>query len=57
LAVSHRTGTTRNARRYDAIWATDDFVVVDVRYHYEDAVQAGSDHALVLADLDVRHDR
>ncbi len=30
---------------------TRDFVVRDVRYLYEDAVAAGSDHALVVADL------
>jgi hypothetical protein len=28
-----------------------DFAVSEVRYLYEEAIQAGSDHALVVADL------
>lgn len=39
--------------RYDHIWATGDLEVIEVRYLYDEAVAAGSDHALVLADFDV----
>lgn len=39
--------------RYDHIWATPDLAVTDVRYLYDEAVAAGSDHALVLADFDL----
>lgn len=62
LCVSHRTGrhapdappTAGVGRRYDHIYATyPDFRVVDVEYRYEDAWKAGSDHALVVADLEV----
>lgn len=51
LAVSHRTGAPRNPRRYDAIWASPHFAVNAVDYRYEAALDAGSDHALVTADL------
>ena len=38
--------------RYDFILATDPtFAAVGVEYLYDEALQAGSDHALVLADL------
>ena len=53
LAISHRTGTPRNPRRYDAIWASPHFSVKDVQYLYEPAVEAGSDHALVLSDIEL----
>jgi hypothetical protein len=39
--------------RYDSIRVSSGMGVVDVRYLYNDAVQAGSDHALVAADIDV----
>ncbi len=50
LAVSHRV----RARpvRSDHIWATGDLEVLDVRYFYDEAVAAGSEHALVLADFE-----
>ena len=53
LAISHYTGRGehRQPRRYDFIYATPDFVVDDVRYLHEEATAAGSDHALVVADL------
>lgn len=35
----------------DFIYITPDFAVSEVRYVYEEAIQAGSDHALVVADL------
>jgi len=55
LAVSHRTGKRKgfigNARRYDAVWISGHFGVEEVIYLYEESVVAGSDHALVVADL------
>lgn len=55
LAISHRTGKRKNspgtARRYDAVWASDHFRVDKVSYHYDEGVEAGSDHALVTAHL------
>ncbi|MCP4303547.1 MAG: endonuclease/exonuclease/phosphatase family protein [bacterium] len=37
--------------RYDAIWATPHFSVESVEYIYEEAIEARTDHALVLAQL------
>lgn len=55
LAVSHRTGRTNerlgNPRRYDHIYASADFEVRDVQYLYDEAIEAGSDHALVVCEL------
>jgi hypothetical protein len=39
--------------RYDSIRVSPGMGVVDVRYLYDDAIRAGSDHALVAADIDV----
>lgn len=41
-------------RRYDVIMASSTFDVLDVRYRYRDAVEAGSDHALVETTLRLR---
>jgi endonuclease/exonuclease/phosphatase family metal-dependent hydrolase len=51
LEVSHYTEAT--ARRYDHIYATPDFAVTNVRYLFDEAIAAKSDHALVVADLDL----
>jgi len=39
--------------RYDSIRVSPDISVIDVHYLYEEAVQAGSDHALVVADIEL----
>jgi exonuclease III len=39
--------------RYDSIRVSPGIGVTDVRYLYEEAVQAGSDHALVVADIEL----
>jgi len=39
--------------RYDSIRVSPGISVTDVRYLYEEAVRAGSDHALVVADIDL----
>jgi len=37
--------------RYDSIRVSPGISVTDIRYPYEEAVRAGSDHALVIADI------
>lgn len=53
LAVSHRTGRSAarpgNPRRYGHIYASPELGVADVRYLYDEAISAGSDHAMVTA--------
>ena len=39
--------------RYDSIRVSPGIGITSVRYSYEDAVRAGSDHALVVADIDL----
>jgi hypothetical protein len=39
--------------RYDSIRVSPGINVTDVRYLYEEAVRAGSDHALVITDIDL----
>lgn len=54
LAVSYDRGRLKKVFipcRYDFIYITPDFAVSGIRYLYEEAIQAGSDHALVVADL------
>ena len=55
LAVSHITGKGRKGtrRRYDFIFVTPDIRVKKVEYIFEEACAAGSDHALVYAELEV----
>jgi len=50
LAVSHLVGG-KVKKRYDYILISPDWRVVGFQYLYEEAVQHGSDHALVVADL------
>ena len=37
--------------RYDAIWVSSHFTMGSVEYVYDEAIEAGTDHALVLAAL------
>lgn len=55
LAISHIRGNWRKKTpsRYDFIYATPDFRVRNVNYFYDEAIEAGSDHALVLAELEL----
>jgi exonuclease III len=39
--------------RYDSIRVSPGMGAVDVRYLYDDAIQTGSDHALVVADIEL----
>lgn len=52
LAVSHRVGRGRVARRYDALWVSEELRVRAIRYEYDAGLHAGSDHALVIAALE-----
>lgn len=40
-------------RRFDSIWATPEFDLVDFETHLEEAVAAGGDHAVLVADIEV----
>ncbi len=42
-----------SSRRYDVILASPDWVIRDVAYDYQGAVEAGSDHGLVQSELGV----
>jgi hypothetical protein len=57
LAVTHRTGRRRHSpgsgRRFDSIWISRHWTVRHIDHLYNDAIAAGSDHAAVVADLDV----
>ncbi|MGW5152709.1 hypothetical protein [Rhodococcus koreensis] len=59
LAVSHRTGRTSTSpgtpRRYDTIWISKHLRVLTMNYDYDDALRAGSDHALVHSTLTTTH--
>jgi len=55
LAVSYvRKGISKTPieDRFDYIFATCDFIVNECKYLYDEGVASGSDHAIVLADLD-----
>ena len=53
LATSHvrGRGVGRVACRYDHVLASPEFTVLDVEYRWEEAVEAGSDHAVIVATL------
>jgi hypothetical protein len=55
LAVTHRTGRRTNspgtARRFDSIWVSPHWTVQSIAHLYDDGIAAGSDHAVVVADL------
>ncbi len=54
LAVSHiiknRKSNTVTKRRYDFVFARKELQVDSCRYMYEEAVNAGSDHAMICCD-------
>jgi endonuclease/exonuclease/phosphatase family metal-dependent hydrolase len=55
LAVSYNRGVAGSTKacRYDLVLVSDNVRVLDMGYEYADAIGAGSDHALVWADLEV----
>jgi endonuclease/exonuclease/phosphatase family metal-dependent hydrolase len=56
LAITHRTGRRKNSpgtgRRYDSVWISHHWIVRNVEHLYEAGIEAGSDHAPVVVDLD-----
>jgi hypothetical protein len=55
LAITYRTGRRKNSpgtgRRFDSVWVSHHWVVRHVEHLYKRGIAAGSDHALVLVDL------
>src|SRR5258705_9970727 len=54
LALSHIRGKGALVPipcRYDFIYITPDFSVSQIHYLYDEAISAGSDHAMVMSDL------
>lgn len=58
LAVSFMRGKGRGdtPSRYDAIYASPEWEVLDVRYPWEESIAAGSDHGMVWTSLRLRSD-
>ena len=53
LAVSHHIKRTDHDRRYDFVFIKSDMEVKDCEYKYDEAIKAGSDHALICTDLNI----
>jgi hypothetical protein len=53
LTYTTRGGGVAGGRRFDSIWATRDFLRGAFSTHYEDALAAGTDHAMLVADLEL----
>lgn len=51
LAVSHLV-SGKYPKRYDYIFVSEHFRVIHAEYRLEEAIRAGSDHAMVVADLE-----
>jgi hypothetical protein len=55
LAVTHRTGKRRGLTgtgwRFDSIWLTSHWTVSRIEHLYDKGIAAGSDHAVIVADL------
>jgi len=47
------TYTTRGGqgRRFDSMWATKEFALAGMDTYYDEALDAGTDHALIVSDL------
>jgi endonuclease/exonuclease/phosphatase family metal-dependent hydrolase len=53
LAVTHLRGAKNIPCRYDQIWVSPEWTVESVRHLTEASFEAGSDHALVSANLSI----
>jgi endonuclease/exonuclease/phosphatase family metal-dependent hydrolase len=53
LAVSYVRKPGKTKDRFDYIFISDEFEVIDCRYDYDGATAAGSDHAIVVSKLRV----
>lgn len=52
LAVSHKIIRGDQKKRYDFIFADAKLDIVNSEYCYEKAIEAGSDHALIIVDVE-----
>lgn len=55
LALTYTThgGGVAGRRRFDSMWATPEFALRAFSTHYEDALAAGTDHAMLAADIEL----
>ena len=53
LVVSHIISSSKKKRRYDFLFARKDIQVKKISYLYDEAVEATSDHALIIADFEI----
>jgi hypothetical protein len=55
LALTYTThgGGPAGRRRFDSMWATPEFALRAFGTHYEDALAAGTHHAMLVADLEL----
>jgi hypothetical protein len=55
LALTYTThrGGEAGRRRFDSIWATPEFNLRAFSTRYEEALAAGTDHAMLVADLEL----
>lgn len=54
LATTHVLSRSKTPVRYDQIWLSPQFKVKTVEHLYEEAIAAGTDHALVIAETTFR---
>lgn len=56
LEMTYETerGRPGSGRRFDSLWASDDFIVGELRTEYRSVLAAGGDHAMLIADLEIR---
>jgi endonuclease/exonuclease/phosphatase (EEP) superfamily protein YafD len=57
LAITHRTGKRKNSpgtdRRFDSVWVSHHWIVRRVEHLYDKGIEAGSDHAPVVVDIEL----
>ena len=56
LAVSHIIKRGKCNKRYDFIFANNKFEISKCEYYYEDAIKAGSDHALICCECELKEE-
>ncbi len=53
LTTSHRFAVNNKSKRYDFIFINKDLVALQSDYLYDEAVRAGSDHAIICSEIDI----
>ena len=56
LALTYTTKGGKE-RHFDHVWATPEFMLDSLGVYYEDALAAGTDHALIVAEVTLRSKR